>query len=268
MQKQKKSFASFRKGRINSRQEARQQLIIRNNLEKRFVRKLDSLFRKFTNVHMFLYTQFGIYERDIATGSLNEDFIPLVLSHYRRVSKNIYEHNERMNNQKEAFVFGRSIDFERQVEEYFKTRTLFLQGITANMSARISRDIVKLRAEGLTISDIARSITAKYNLINLSRARMIARTETHNAASFASHQYHTLVEQDLGTKLVKKWVATNDARTRPDHAEVNGKTVGMNEDFIVGGVPMSYAGDPKGGAKNVINCRCVIIYADEDDEVT
>jgi hypothetical protein len=39
----------------------------------------------------------------------------------------------------------------------------------------------------------------------------------------------------------------------------------MNEDFIVGGVPMEYAGDPKGGASNVINCRCVIIYADERD---
>jgi len=30
---------------------------------------------------------------------------------------------------------------------------------------------------------------------------------------------------------------------------------------------MGYAGDPRGGAKNVINCRCVIIYADEQDIV-
>jgi len=28
---------------------------------------------------------------------------------------------------------------------------------------------------------------------------------------------------------------------------------------------MDYAGDPKGGAANVVNCRCVIVYADERD---
>lgn len=268
MQLKKKSFHSFRKGRINARAEARQQLIIRNNLEKRFAKKLDSLFKKFINVHMYLYTQYGIYEPEQATGSLNEDFIPMVLSHYKRVARNIYQHNERLNNQKEAFVFGRSVDFERQVEEYFRTRQLILQGITSTMSMRISKDIVRLRGEGLTIAEIARSIADKYTRINSARARTIARTETHNAASFSSHQYHTIVENDLGTKLVKKWVATNDARTRTDHAEAHGQTVGMNEDFVVGGVPMKYAGDPRGGAKNVINCRCVIIYADEEDIVS
>ena len=41
----------------------------------------------------------------------------------------------------------------------------------------------------------------------------------------------------------------------------------MDDDFVVGGLPMAYAGDARGGAKNVINCRCVIIYADENDIV-
>ena len=65
--------------------------------------------------------------------------------------------------------------------------------------------------------------------------------------------------------MLKKWVATNDARTRTAHAQANGQTVDMSEDFTVGGVPMGFAGDSKGGAKNVINCRCVIVYADERD---
>ena len=41
----------------------------------------------------------------------------------------------------------------------------------------------------------------------------------------------------------------------------------MEEDFIVGGVPMEYAGDPRGGAKNVINCRCAVIYVEDDEEI-
>ena len=41
----------------------------------------------------------------------------------------------------------------------------------------------------------------------------------------------------------------------------------LYEDFDIGGSPMNHAGDPKGGAKNVVNCRCVIVYADERDIV-
>ena len=67
--------------------------------------------------------------------------------------------------------------------------------------------------------------------------------------------------------MIKRWASTNDGRTRSHHSAANGQQRPMNEDFIVGGAPMAYAGDPKGGARNVINCRCVIIYADEQDVV-
>ena len=68
--------------------------------------------------------------------------------------------------------------------------------------------------------------------------------------------------------MLKKWVATQDGRTRSSHSSANGQTVDMNEDFLIGGTPMGFAGDSKGGSRNVINCRCVIIYADERDLVT
>ena len=67
--------------------------------------------------------------------------------------------------------------------------------------------------------------------------------------------------------MFKQWVAVNDTRTRSTHSEANGQRVHMDEKFNVGGAEMDYAGDPAGGAKNVINCRCVIIYADEEDDV-
>ena len=101
--------------------------------------------------------------------------------------------------------------------------------------------------------------------IGRSRAALIARTETHNAASYANHAYHSQVRNDLGLTMVKRWVSTGDTRTRPTHASANGQTVPMDEKFLVGGVEMEYAGDPAGGASNNVNCRCVIVYADEDD---
>ena len=264
-----KQVGSFRKGRVDVRKEARMQLAIRNNLERRFNKRLNAMFKRFVNVHMFLYKRYGIYEPDIASGSLNEDLIPAVLMHYKRITRLMYETNERLANRKSAIVFGREIDFERRVEEYFRGRQLVLVGISQSMANKIQNEIVLLRSEGLSASQIASAITAKFNRINLARARTIARTETHNAASFASHQYHVDVQNTLGTKMKKKWVATRDERTRPFHAEMNGKpAIDMDEDFEVGGVKMKYAGDPKGGAKNVINCRCVVIYVDEEDLIT
>ena len=67
-----------------------------------------------------------------------------------------------------------------------------------------------------------------------------------------------------------------DDRTRDWHRQTNGQRVGIDEAFTVltpikgGGVvpkKMQYTGDPEGGASNVINCRCFVVYYDEDDIV-
>ena len=39
----------------------------------------------------------------------------------------------------------------------------------------------------------------------------------------------------------------------------------MDEDFLVGGARMRFVGDPRGGARNVINCRCTVVYINADD---
>ncbi len=268
MKLNQKRFNTFRQRSISNRAETRRQLALRNNLEKRFFKRLNTLFRKFLNVQLHLYKQYGLYNEDVAIQSLNEDFMPLILTHYRRTFQVIYKSNEDKyfgNQKQDAFVFGRSTDFESVVENYFNSRQLILTGITTRMANRISKLIEQGRADNLTLSEIAKLVSSKFLPISRSRASLIARTETHNAASFANHSYHQKVEADLGVKMLKKWVATSDGRTRPAHASANGQIVDMNEDFIVGGVPMGYAGDSKGGVANVINCRCVIIYADERD---
>jgi uncharacterized protein with gpF-like domain len=265
------NFNTIRQGRINARKEARNQLIIRNNLEKRFYKNLNTLFRKFLNVQLFLYKEYGIYQPETAVQTLNEDFMPLMLGHYRRTFQTIYKYNEDKyyNSKKadEAFVFGRSTDFELVVNQYFRTRELILSGITLRMANRISNLIEQGRADNLTLPQIAKLVSSKFLSISRSRAALIARTETHSAASFSNHSYHSKVQTDLGLKMLKKWVSTGDARTRPTHASANGQTVDMDEKFLVGGTEMEFAGDSAGGAKNVINCRCVIIYADEQDIV-
>ena len=264
-----KRLNDFRQGRINVRGEARRQLVLRNNLEKRFFKKLNTLFRKFLNVHMHLYKQYGIYEPAVAEQSLNEDFFPLILAHYKKTFQSVYTLNENkysmLRKADEAFVFGRSVDFEAVVNEYFTGRQLILAGITERLATRISKLIEQGRADNLTLPQITKLVSDKFLPISRSRAALIARTETHNAASYANHSYHKTVEKDLGLKMLKRWIATNDGRTRPAHSAASGQTVDMNEDFLVGGMRMGFAGDSRGGAANVVNCRCVIVYADERD---
>ena len=54
----------------------------------------------------------------------------------------------------------------------------------------------------------------------------------------------------------KTWHTERDAKVRPAHKQVDGKTVNWGDYFVVGGERMYRPKDPNGSAKNVINCRC------------
>ena len=100
------------------------------------------------------------------------------------------------------------------------------------------------------------------------RSQTISRTETHSAASYANDR----VNASLGIpNQIKRWVSVADARTRSWHVALNGTEVGKDEPFTVTvkgiSYKMDYTGDPKGGAVNTINCRCVTLYLDPDDVI-
>ena len=271
MKPQRKQLRRFRRGRINPRLEIRRQSRIRNSLEKSFYRRLTSLLFKFVNTKAYLYKEFAIYEPDVASRDLQEELTPTITQHYRRVFRTIINSNNDVNKldrkEEEVFIFDRNVDIEAWVEEYYKNRTLVLSGISNNMARRVEKIIQQGREEGLTIGEIAENISSKLRPIARARAATIARTETHNAAGFAHHKYYKKVESDYGGRIIKMWGATNDLRTRTTHLEANGQKREMDEPFEVGGVSMQHTGDPDGGPANTINCRCVIIYADEQDIV-
>lgn len=99
----------------------------------------------------------------------------------------------------------------------------------------------------------------------LARAATIARTETHNASQFGIEYIAKEIEADTGVKMVKAWVASEDERTRPTHAEQDPDNwIGMDESFIVGDSIMMYPGDPNGSAEEVINCRCALVVEEAE----
>ena len=146
-----------------------------------------------------------------------------------------------------------------------------ITGVTETTRADIVRQVTAGQADGLGVDAIARNISKRvitgYTVIDsdgvsrvvpsISRMRgaLIARTETHGAANYAMHE----TAKQTGLVLVKEWVAAEDERTRPEHADANGQTVAMDEPFMVGGERLMYPGDSSGSAWNTINCRCVSI---------
>ena len=99
-----------------------------------------------------------------------------------------------------------------------------------------------------------RILRKKFKDMSVVNAKRIVRTESVNAANYATNQSATDV---FGKEnLQKEWIATFDNRTRIDHIQANGQIVDMDKNFLVGGEELSYPGDSRGSAANVINCRC------------
>lgn len=265
----RKQLRSFRQGRIRASYELRRQRRIRNNLERAIFRRLTSLLPKFIRTEAYDFSLSGFFEPAQAVRNLELELLPVMARHYRRVFITMYEANEgkyeAISKSIDAPVFGRHRDIEGLIGNYNQTRQLYLSGIAVRLSNRVAKVIADGREESLSLTQIAKAIVTKVAPISRARAALIARTETHNAASLAHDQYHGALSDELGISMKKRWLSTSDLRTRSAHRTANRQTVDMNEPFIVGGYPMMFAGDPKGGAANVVNCRCVIIYVDSRD---
>ena len=137
----------------------------------------------------------------------------------------------------------------RQVERIRKTT-----------AKTIRRQIIAGVQAGWSTDKIAAAIKkATRGNIGLTRAKRIARTEVHTAFERGSYE-QALEMKRLGVDLETSWGATEDQRTRPDHAEADGQTVDIGKPFIVGGERLRFPGDPRGSAKQVINCRCTALY--------
>lgn len=74
--------------------------------------------------------------------------------------------------------------------------------------------------------------------------------------------------KENGTILKKKWLATNDSKTRDAHAQLNGTVAEVDEPFRNDLGEIMYPGDPSASAANIYNCRCTLTYEIEGFEPT
>ncbi|QKY78464.1 MuF-like minor capsid protein [Gordonia Phage Zitch] len=98
------------------------------------------------------------------------------------------------------------------------------------------------------------------------KARRIARTEAHGAVSAGQLAAAKLVEQQTGLRMWKRWLSTEDTRTRASHRVADGQTCPLDQPFRVGGFLLEHPADSISVAPHeVINCRCTMLIYDDDE---
>jgi hypothetical protein len=100
----------------------------------------------------------------------------------------------------------------------------------------------------------AKILRTQFNKFSTYQARRVVRTETTNAANYAT--WKSASDIFAGQDMQKMWMSGRDARVRPAHQAAHRQVVDFNKPFIVGGQALKWPGDPSGSASNVINCRC------------
>lgn len=121
-------------------------------------------------------------------------------------------------------------------------------------------ELSKTKPKAAEPDNIAKAINKKLNAVSVSRAMTIARTETHRAANTTQFRRAEWAANTANLEVEVEWIATNDSRVRDSHRHVDGQKRPMGQTFNVGGDAMRYPSDPRGSAKNTINCRCVLGY--------
>jgi hypothetical protein len=95
------------------------------------------------------------------------------------------------------------------------------------------------------------------------RARTIARTEALRATSYGGlARAQEVLDEHPDLDVTKRWLATDDDRTRDTHRELNGREVdGMTSHFITShGNMIRWPLDETAVAEEVINCRCTLQF--------
>lgn len=239
---------------------ARKEVIEQNRMRLGFERKLRlQMFTAFTEIGQQArreYTRHGNIDR--TQREVEPKLFNILSNHYRAVINQFGLRVLRNNKDDTQFEYLVKLYIAEQGAER-------VQAISGTTRKQLQLVLFTGEQESLGNAVIGRRIFDSMNgSFSRYRAATIARTETHNAASYANHEVNASLKIP---NQIKRWVSVADLRTRPSHASANGTEVGMDEDFIIGGMPMKYTGDPRGGAKNVINCRCVTLYISPEDEV-
>lgn len=118
----------------------------------------------------------------------------------------------------------------------------------------IQQLVLQANAENWTVDQFAREIGDKLEDFEAWRSQLWARTESAKVDNYG--QTEGFKEAEFIER--KGWMCSFVPESREAHMEADGQEVALDDDFTVDRESLSYPGDPKGKAENVINCLCTV----------
>lgn len=154
-----------------------------------------------------------------------------------------------------------------------------LRGIWSELGTRLKTIV---RQASLGVEDPFQAIQAAARIIRdpkvfgtaLNRAEVIVRTEVNRTFSLAAQRRMEQSNRRLGGGLKKWWLTAEDARVRPSHGSAGDRyrpesspgPIPVTQPFEVGDARLMFPRDPRGSAKETVNCRCVSVPYVQDVE--
>jgi len=177
------------------------------------------------------------------------DWNRLLITHYAVTTKTFGNFTSEQ-------LGGTKASFETLANGFIARSALYRSSIINQTTLEAIADAIrKGQEEGLGQNEIAKLIRDSVGgAIANYRARTIARTEIHNAATYASQ----LAAEQSERPLIREWVSAEDSRARPAHAEANGQQRELFTPFEIDGELIQRPGE--GSPENAINCRCTLMY--------
>ncbi len=143
--------------------------------------------------------------------------------------------------------------------KYVARREKYLRGVNELTFQKARKRVLDKVRQGIennwTSSFLAKEIKASLSAV--------AGTRVHQAGTIARTELGTISSQTRFEAFKRegiekhRWLTHKDERVRLTHQRLNNKVAELNKPFA--GSKMYYPRDPRGGAGEVINCRCVTV---------
>lgn len=131
-----------------------------------------------------------------------------------------------------------------------------LKDVAADATNKINGELGMVLIGAKSPSDAVSAVSGILGDGSRGRALTITRTEIGRAFSVASQQRYEQAREVM-PGLKKQWRRSGKLHSRLSHDLADGQIVGTDKPFMVGGEALRFPRDPKGSAKNTINCGCV-----------
>lgn len=191
----------------------------------------------------------NFYDFDSDIQILMKELLPLYINIAKLGNEFFNDIHIANNTDKILFAVIRD-DYLTWLDEYGGNQIRRINDTTKDVVRKVIKDgLIK----GQSYNIIADNLVKEIEEFTKVRALNIAQTETHN--SFMRGNFMTANESGF-TK--KTWLTSRDEAVRTEHAKIDGMTIGINEDFLLG---LGYPGDERAEARLTIRCRCILTYS-------